>query len=176
VTVLDSPPMGRCEASDSHGVIVTCFWDDREVESWCGRQLCPRTASRRPCGTVSCAAGDPLAECRSHSASWTAGGALHYAEDSLPVGGLSAAGEEVLNGLVPRSRIGRASSGSPSEGQQQRSRQHRAATPPAGAALPMHARRFPGRRRPPSILTRVAVSGPRTRGALAVGPLGSRTC
>jgi len=32
-------------------VILTCFWDDREVESWCGRQLCPRAASRRVSGT-----------------------------------------------------------------------------------------------------------------------------
>jgi hypothetical protein len=31
LAVLDSPPIGRYEASDSHGVIVTCFGsDDRE--------------------------------------------------------------------------------------------------------------------------------------------------
>jgi hypothetical protein len=31
LAVLDSPPIGRFEASDSHGVIVTCFGsDDRE--------------------------------------------------------------------------------------------------------------------------------------------------
>jgi hypothetical protein len=28
LAVLDSPPIGRFEASDSHGVIVTCFGSD----------------------------------------------------------------------------------------------------------------------------------------------------
>lgn len=35
LAVLDSPPIGRFEASDSHGVIVTCFGSDdvNKVES-----------------------------------------------------------------------------------------------------------------------------------------------
>jgi hypothetical protein len=53
LAVLDSPrPIGRYEASDSHGVIVTCFGSGRPVkaECWWGRQLCPHATSRRSSG------------------------------------------------------------------------------------------------------------------------------